>query len=52
MSKSLDYSEDRISCDGPDERLRLWFGILDIAIDFLDQILHAAKTSRGEWLVG
>jgi hypothetical protein len=23
MSKSLDYSEDRISCDGPDERLRL-----------------------------
>ena len=45
FAKSFDFSEDRIRCGCPDERLRIAVGILDVAIDFCGQFLDAAKGS-------
>src|SRR5215470_15486462 len=43
FTKSLDLSEDRICCGGPDERVCSAVRILNVVIDFFDQLLHAAK---------
>jgi hypothetical protein len=41
----VDFSEDRIRCGGPDEWLRSTVGILDVVINFLEQVFHATERS-------
>src|SRR5215470_16152045 len=43
FTKSLDLSEDRLCRGGPEERLCSAVRILNVVIDFFDQLLHAAK---------
>jgi hypothetical protein len=51
FTSSFDFREDRIRGGRPEERLRLAVGILDVVIDFLDQVFHAAKGSPANGLL-
>ena len=51
FTKSLDFSKDRFCCSGPDELLCLAVEILNVGVDFLDQVFHAAERSPANSLL-